>query len=359
MNQSTISDPLSDRFKHLDTVTKPSSSFRNRTAAWHELETILFDWQHLIESRGGFTTGEILIAKARDIWRSLPQYKDRPEPHFSSGWLHRFRQRHNIKSQNRHGEAGSITQEAEEEMAGIRTISGEYNEEDIYNMDETGLFWRLTPSNGLSSSTQPGVRKDKTRISLVCCVNASGTDWLPIWFIGKAQTPRALRKINIPTMGGQWRWNKKAWMNQILMKEWLLAFYSHIGSRTVLLTMDNFSAHLSGLELAPPPYNIRIQWLPRNSTSRYQPLDQWIIQNLKIYYRKQWLQYMLDAYENNLNPLNTITILDAIRWVLRAWNHDIIPTTINNCFRKSTLIARPINLPIESPDISDLYTRVL
>lgn len=106
----------------------------------YRFESILFDWQHLIESRGGFTIGEILIAKARDIWRSLPQYKDKPEPHSSSGWLHRFKQRHNIESQNRHGEAGSITQEAEEEMAGICTISREFNGEDIYNMDETGLF---------------------------------------------------------------------------------------------------------------------------------------------------------------------------------------------------------------------------
>lgn len=162
-------------------------------------------------------------------------------------------------------------------------------------MDETGLFWRLSPSRGLSTQARAGVRKDKSRISLICCINASGTDRLPIWFIGKYQIPRALRNINIQAMGGRWRWNKKAWMDTMIMKEWLLFFYSHIGSRTVLLTIDNYPAHLSGLELAPPPPNVRIQWLPSNSTSRFQPLDQGIIQNLKVYYRKQWLRYTLNA----------------------------------------------------------------
>jgi len=252
---------LSDRYKNLDTID-PSPSIRNRTGAWEDLEIILYEWQKTIELQGGQTTGDLLVEKAHEVWRSLPQYKNLPEPRFSAGWLHRFKKRFNIKQHNYHGEAGSVPEQAEEEMAAIRTLSGQYMEDDIYNMDETGLFWRLSPSRGLSTQARTGVRKDKSQISLICCINASGTDRLPIWFIGKYQTPRALRNINIQVMGGQWRWNKKAWMDTIIMKEWLLFFFSHIGPRTVLLTMDNFPAHLSGLGLAPPPPNVRIQWLP-------------------------------------------------------------------------------------------------
>ena len=356
LSQSTVSDSLSDRYKYLDT-SEPPPSTRNRTGAWEDLEIILYDWQKIIESQGGFTSGDLLIEKACDIWRSLPQYKDLPEPQFSAGWLHRFKKRYGIKQYNHHGESASVPQQAEEEMAAIRTLSGQYDEGDIYNMDETGLFWRLSPSKGLSTQNRPGVRKDKSRVSLVCCVNASGTDRLPIWFIGKYQRPRALQNINIHAMGGRWCWNKKAWMDTIIMKEWLSAFYSHIGPRTVLLTMNNYPAHLSGLELASPPPNIRIQWLPANSTSRFQPLDQGIIQNLKVYYKKQWLHYMLHAYENHINPMNTVTVLDAIRWIIRAWNHDVLSTTINSCFRKSTLILEPVQLPIESLDLTSLFHR--
>jgi len=58
------------------------------------------------------------------------------------------------------------------------------------------------------------------------------------------------------------------------MLEWLQAFYIHIGTaRQILLTMYNFLAHITALELTPPPPNIRISWLPKNSTSQFQSLN--------------------------------------------------------------------------------------
>jgi hypothetical protein len=76
-----------------------------------------------------------------------------------------------------------------------------------------------------------------------------------------------------------------AWMNTIIMCEWLQAFYTRIRPiREVLLTMDNFSAHILALELTP--LNIRIAWLLKNSISRFQPLDQGIIESFKANYRR-------------------------------------------------------------------------
>jgi hypothetical protein len=200
-------------------------------------------------------------------------------------------------------------------------------------MDETGLFWKMLPSRGLLSQSRPGLKKDKARISLCFCVNASGTDRFPVWIIGKAKTPRALRNISISTMGGIWRWNKKAWMNISIMSEWLQAFYSHIGqTRQVLLTMDNLPAHYSAVELCPPPQNIRICWLPANGTSRFQPLGQGIIQNFKICYRRHWLQHMLLSIQSNKDPKSTVDLRLAIRWILRSWNTEVTSTTIYNCF---------------------------
>jgi hypothetical protein len=47
-------------------------------------------------------------------------------------------------------------------MKTLHTIAGEYNEEDIYNMDESGLFWRMPPSQSLTYTNRPGIKKDKT-----------------------------------------------------------------------------------------------------------------------------------------------------------------------------------------------------
>jgi hypothetical protein len=62
-------------------------------------------------------------------------------------------------------------------------------------MDETGLFWKMTPSRGLATCAQLGLKKEKARISLVLCANATGNDRLDVWIISKAKTPRALKNI--------------------------------------------------------------------------------------------------------------------------------------------------------------------
>src|SRR5439155_7705792 len=108
-----------------------------------------------------------------------------------------------------------------------------------------------------------------SRLTVIVCCNANGTKKLRPWVIRKAKTPRALQRVNVSAMGAEWRWNKKAWMNQFIMKEWLTEFYTYIGSeRCVVLLMDNFSAHEASVEQHPPPQNIHIVWLPANSTSR-------------------------------------------------------------------------------------------
>lgn len=124
--------------------------------------------------------------------------------------------------------------------------------------------------------------------------------------------------------------------------------------------MDNFPAHLGDVGLAPPPANIRVQWLPSNSTSIYQPLDQGILQNMKVCYQRRWLHYMIEQYEKQLDPLSTITLNDAVHWILYAWKHEMTNTTIYNCFWKSTVIQPQLpNLPSEpTPDLSTLYSEV-
>jgi hypothetical protein len=184
--------------------TNSSKAQRRRTVAWPELEAALYDWQRLIEERGGITTTEILQSKTKIIWNQLPQYRGLPTPEFSYGWIVKFRQRHNILYQTLHGKAGSIGVTAEEQMKAIQTIAGVL-EDNIYNMDETGLYWRMSPSKGFTTRSISGQKKDKARISVAICVNAAGTDRLPIWFIGKAKKPRALQHVDVGAMGGVWR----------------------------------------------------------------------------------------------------------------------------------------------------------
>jgi hypothetical protein len=50
----------------------------------------------------------------------------------------------------------------------------------------------MTPSGGLSTGARPRVKKEKSRISLALCINATRIDGMPLWIIGNAKTLRAL-----------------------------------------------------------------------------------------------------------------------------------------------------------------------
>jgi hypothetical protein len=65
-------------------------------------------------------------------------------------------------------------------------------------------------------------------------------------------------------------------MTGAIFKEWLFWCDSKMKGRKVALLMDNFSAHEAAVEDIQLQNTIII-WLPTNSTSRYQPLDQGII----------------------------------------------------------------------------------
>jgi hypothetical protein len=50
---------------------------------------------------------------------------------------------------------------------------------------------------------------------------------------------------------------------------------------------------------------------------------------------------MVQQFDQNKDPNKTVTLLHAVNWTVHAWNNFVKPSTIVNCFYKSTLIAKP------------------
>ena len=153
-------------------------------------------------------------------------------------------------------------------------------------------------------------------------------------------------------MALQYRANKKAWMNTEVMSNWLRWFDSQMEGRKVVLLMDNFSAHISAVdEPSPPLRNTEVLWLPPNTTSRVQPLDQGIIRTFKAYYRQSWLQYMLAEFEEDRDPFSSTNLLKTFRYLLHAWQA-IDDDTIANCWLHSN-----VNGPRHGPQTKQQYER--
>jgi hypothetical protein len=86
--------------------------------------------------------------------------------------------------------------------------------------------------------------------------------------------------------------------------------------------------------------HVRIAWLPKNTTSVWQPLDQGVIANFKLHYRRNWVKYMIKEHEAGRDPQKTINLLKTIMWTRVAWESMVTSQTIYNCWVKSTCIKK-------------------
>lgn len=107
-------------------------------------------------------------------------------------------------------------------------------------------------------------------------------------------------------------------------------------NRNILLFLDNAASHPRDICLT----NITLEFLPPNTTSICQHLDQGIIQNFKVIYRNFILKDMLsnmDTAKSASELSKKINVLDALCFVKASWDK-IEASNIENCFRKSGFI---------------------
>jgi hypothetical protein len=183
-------------------------------------------------------------------------------------------------------------------MEALRQLCKEYEPCSILNMDETGLHWKRTPDRTLATQPYNGTKKSKDRITIALTCNADGSEKFLAWVIGKSENPRCFSKINRKNLQIMYRFNKSKWMTGLICEEYLQWLNNKVQGegRKVLLLMDNFSGHELAVQLVGGLQglsHVRIAWLPPNTTSVWQPMDQGIIASFKLQYRKLWIAFML------------------------------------------------------------------
>jgi hypothetical protein len=109
----------------------------------------------------------------------------------SAGWLQAFKKRHDLVVRKLVGESASANLLAAKDflLRFPELIKG-YKKE-IFNCDETGLFYKLLPDKSFMKreSSANNTKKDKNRISVLLCFSMKGEKLDPV-FIGKSKMPR-------------------------------------------------------------------------------------------------------------------------------------------------------------------------
>jgi hypothetical protein len=181
-------------------------------------------------------------------------------------------------------------------------------------MDETGLFYRMEPSKAIATMRISGKKKDKSRITIGLCANMDGTGKIDPVVINNALNPRCLKGINVKKLPLRYYANKKAWMTSDVFAHWLKWFNLKMCDRKVLLLIGNVPTHVS-IELS----NVRVHFLPPNTTSQIQPMDAGIIRNFKLKYKTRFVQWLLDQVAVQ-NVGKKLDVLCAMNMVVQSWN---------------------------------------
>ncbi|KAJ8307180.1 hypothetical protein KUTeg_015264, partial [Tegillarca granosa] len=162
------------KFKLLN--TNDSNVIRQRAGKHEKLEEALYMWFSDVraDDRNAFITDQMLIEKAKVFGQDLNVDNDFS---YSSGWLYKFKRRHNISQFIAHGESGSANMTVVTEG---RTHL---------------LFYRLQPNSTLATGPVCGQKRVKDRITVALCTDGSD----------KLKPIEAWNDVNQSTIENCWR----------------------------------------------------------------------------------------------------------------------------------------------------------
>lgn len=303
---NTFSTYLKNKDKILRSETQNKTKARKRTRGPDNpnVDKCVLKWFKQARDNKIPISGPIMRTKAEQFASALGNQAFKA----STGWLDGFKNRNGISFKTVCGESGSVdVRLANDWKRLLKTMIEDTEPKNIFNVDETGLFYKCTPDKTLAFKEEScsGGKLSKDRVTLLVGANMDGSQKLPLLMIGKSANPRCFK--NVKSKPVDYESNKKAWMTGEIFGKWFLNLDKKFGKekRKILLFINNCSAH----NTIPQMENVMVIFFPANMTSVVQPMDQGIIKNLKHLYRRLLVKNVLVGDFGIKNP----NILDASR----------------------------------------------
>ena len=165
---------------------------RHRSGKAPEVESALTEWFNNARSRDIPLNGTILAEKSE----SLAKLLHNDDFKATNGWLSRWKKRNNIGYKRLHGESKDADTTAAEHWISnvLPSLLKDVSPDDVYNADETAIYFRALPEGTLAykTDTSGGSKKSKERVTALVATNMSGTDKRRLLIIGKRKDPRCL-----------------------------------------------------------------------------------------------------------------------------------------------------------------------
>ncbi|KAG8747572.1 hypothetical protein FRC10_000708, partial [Ceratobasidium sp. 414] len=319
--QSTLSGYLKDeqRIRSYASAHPGRLHFKQHTTVkLPQVEEALYEWIKQKQEGGVCLTGALICEKARDFCRMLNVPEEKTLK-FSNGWLGRLKARFGLRVYKFHGEAASAPIDTlDGEIMRVSELIQQYNAWDVFNVDETALFFRLPPNQGLAMHQTSGVKADKTRLTYLLGANMDGSEKLEPLIIGHARRPRCFERVEASDLGFYYFWNSTAWMVQSIWHRFLSDLNTRMvhQNRRIILLVDNAPSHRH----TPSEYsNVHVEFLAPNLTAWIQPMDAGIIRCFKAHYRNGFTRLALERDNAGINKIYNISQLEAMKLASLAW----------------------------------------
>jgi hypothetical protein len=156
-----------------------------------DIDSILYEWFQLQRTSNYTISGEVLQLKAKEVASKIGVYDFKA----SNGWLQSFLNRNRIKSYKICGYANTVSVE---NLMSFKEIYEnkikEYAQSEIFNCDESGLFFKQTSSKTYvcSAEEKANGKFSKERVTILFCASMKGEKLKPV-LISKAKNPNSLK----------------------------------------------------------------------------------------------------------------------------------------------------------------------
>ena len=174
----------------------------NRHGKYHKLNEVLFEWYKRCSGSNIYPNGAMLKEKAMAIKEQLKS-SDFDDFRASDGWLDCWKTTYFVKERQIVGEAGDVSTETVTSwMERINELIEGYSLENIWNMDESGCFFKVLPDKELveKGKQAKGGKKSKQRLAVAFFVNAAGETVDQPIVIWKSKLPRCFKKLKDPSL---------------------------------------------------------------------------------------------------------------------------------------------------------------
>jgi hypothetical protein len=117
-----------------------------------------------------------------------------------SGWITRFKDQHGLVCKNVARESAAMDSESTEAwLERLPFLLEGYEQCEIYNADETGLFYNVLPDRtlALKGESSHGRKNYEDRLTDLLCVNSNGSDKQVPIVIRKSPKLRCFKNIKI------------------------------------------------------------------------------------------------------------------------------------------------------------------